>query len=55
MKGAALARAKTEGFQGIYFGICTTLGTRIRNEVRVYVYSIMFKTSGCLISLFLHN
>jgi hypothetical protein len=33
MKGAALARAKTEGFQGIYFGICTTLGTRIRNEV----------------------
>jgi hypothetical protein len=34
MKGAALARAKTDGFQGIYFGICTTLGTRIRNEVR---------------------
>jgi hypothetical protein len=38
-KGAALARAKTEGFQGIYFGISTTLGTRIRNEV---YFSIVF-------------
>jgi hypothetical protein len=33
-KGAALARAKTEGFQGIYFGLSTTLATRIRSEVR---------------------
>lgn len=32
-KGAALARAKTEGFAGIYFGQCTTLSTRIRCEV----------------------
>jgi hypothetical protein len=32
-KGAALARAKTEGFGGIYFGLSTTLGTRIRSEV----------------------
>jgi hypothetical protein len=32
-KGAALAKAKTEGFAGIYFGISTTLGTRIRCEV----------------------
>lgn len=32
-KGAALARAKTEGFGGIYFGQCTTLSTRIRCEV----------------------
>jgi hypothetical protein len=34
-KGAALARAKTEGFGGIYFGLSTTLGTRIRSEVRL--------------------
>ena len=32
-KGAALARAKTEGFAGVYFGISTTLGTRVRCEV----------------------
>jgi hypothetical protein len=32
-KGAALARAKTEGFVGVYFGLSTTLGTRVRNEV----------------------
>jgi hypothetical protein len=32
-KGAALARAKTEGFAGIYFGISTTLATRVRSEV----------------------
>jgi hypothetical protein len=32
-KGAALARSKTEGFSGIYFGLSTTLGTRVRNEV----------------------
>lgn len=32
-KGAALARAKTEGFQGLYFGQCTTLSTRVRMEV----------------------
>jgi hypothetical protein len=32
-KGAALARAKTEGFVGIYFGLSTTLGTRVRCEV----------------------
>lgn len=33
-KGAALARAKTEGFAGIYFGFSTTLATRIRSEVK---------------------
>ncbi len=32
-KGAALARAKTEGFVVIYFGLSTTLGTRVRCEV----------------------
>jgi hypothetical protein len=32
-KGAALARAKTDGFQGVYFGLSTTLATRIRSEV----------------------
>jgi hypothetical protein len=32
-KGSALARSKTDGFAGIYFGISTTLGTRIRCEV----------------------
>jgi hypothetical protein len=32
-KGAALARAKTDGFAGLYFGLSTTLGTRIRCEV----------------------
>jgi hypothetical protein len=34
-KGAALARAKTEGFQGVYFGVSTTLATRIRSDVIV--------------------
>jgi hypothetical protein len=33
MKGAALARAKTEGYAGVYFGHSTTLATRIRGEV----------------------
>jgi hypothetical protein len=32
-KGAALARAKTEGFIGLYFGLSTTLATRVRCEV----------------------
>ncbi len=32
-KGAALARAKTEGYTGVYFGLSTTLGTRVRAEV----------------------
>jgi hypothetical protein len=32
-KGAALARAKTEGFAGVFFGLSTTLATRIRSEV----------------------
>jgi len=32
-KEAALAIAKTEGFQGIYFGLSSTLSTRIRCEV----------------------
>jgi hypothetical protein len=32
-KGAALARAKTEGFAYVYFGTCITLGTRVRMEV----------------------
>jgi len=34
-KGAALARAKTEGFAGLYFGLCTTLATRVRCEVNL--------------------
>ncbi len=42
MKGAALARAKTEGFQGVYFGICTTLGTRIRNEVTIQTNNLLY-------------
>ncbi len=37
-KGAALARAKTEGFGGVYFGISTTLGTRVRCEVIVITH-----------------
>ena len=32
-KGAALVRAKTDGFKGLYFGQCTTLSTRLRCEV----------------------
>jgi len=35
-KGAALAKAKTEGFAGTYFGMSTTLATRIRVEVFSY-------------------
>lgn len=38
-KGAALARAKTDGFIGIYFGQCTTLSTRIRCEVIKFTYA----------------
>jgi hypothetical protein len=33
-KGAALARAKTDGYAGVYFGLSTTLATRIRSDVR---------------------
>ena len=29
-----LSKAKTEGMSGIYYGLCTTLLTRIRCEVR---------------------
>jgi len=36
-KGAALSKARTEGFNGIYFGQCTTLATRIRCEVIGYI------------------
>lgn len=36
-KGAALARARTEGFTGIYFGLSTTLATRIRCEVNMTI------------------
>jgi hypothetical protein len=32
-KGAALARAKTDGYAGVFFGLSTTLATRIRCEV----------------------
>ena len=32
-KGSALAKARTEGFSGLYFGICSTLSTRVRIEV----------------------
>ena len=32
-KGAALARARTEGFAYVYFGTCITLGSRVRIEV----------------------
>ena len=40
-KGAALARAKTEGFGGVYFGLSTTLGTRIRCEVSGSSYCLI--------------
>jgi len=43
-KGAALSKARTEGFNGIYFGQCTTLATRIRCEVltfREFLYYFM--------------
>ena len=32
-KGTMLSKAKTEGMAGIYYGLCTTLSTRIRCEV----------------------
>jgi hypothetical protein len=35
-KGAALSKAKTDGFQGVYFGMSTTLSTRIRCDVSIY-------------------
>jgi len=34
-KGAALSKARTEGFGHIFFGNCTTLSTRIRCDVRL--------------------
>lgn len=38
-KGSALAKAKTEGFSGLYFGQCSTLSTRVRIEVkRLHIY-----------------
>jgi len=33
-KAANMAKSKVEGFQGVYFGVSTTLGTRIRCDVR---------------------
>jgi len=42
MKGVALARAKTEGFAGIYFGNCTTLSTRVRCEVSLQHSTLTF-------------
>jgi hypothetical protein len=38
-KGAALAKAKTEGYKGMYFGSCTTLATRLRCEVDAFKVS----------------
>jgi hypothetical protein len=38
-KGAALAKAKTEGYRGMYFGSCTTLATRLRCEVMIITLS----------------
>ena len=45
-KGAALARAKTEGFAYVYFGTCITLGTRIRIEVFTYITIKALFTQG---------
>ena len=56
-KGAALAKAKTEGFAGIYFGISTTLGTRIRCEVTIkhdiiHIFAVHYKATKLLHSRF---
>ena len=40
-KGAALARAKTEGFSYVYFGTCITLTTRVRIEVIMMIQNDM--------------
>jgi len=32
-KAIGMARSKTDGFQGVYFSMCTTLATRIRCDV----------------------
>ncbi len=45
-KGAALARAKTDGFIGVYFGLSTTLGTRIRCEVHSKLFFFL-KSKRC--------
>jgi len=34
-KAINLAKSKAEGFTGVYFGISTTLGTRIRCDVSI--------------------
>jgi len=34
-KGAALSKARTDGFGFIFFGNCTTLSTRIRCDVSI--------------------
>ena len=39
-KGAALAKARTEGFSGLYFGICSTLSTRVRIEVTYFEFEL---------------
>jgi len=42
-KGANLARSKTEGFTGVYFGLSTTLATRIRCDVSAN-HILLFKS-----------
>lgn len=39
-KGVALARAKTDGFAGDYFGLCNTLATKVCYEVRLQFKSL---------------
>jgi hypothetical protein len=41
-KGAALSKAKTDAYKGMYFGNCTTLATRLRCEVTKLNLKITF-------------
>ena len=41
-QGAAKGRSKAEGFNGVYFGPCNTLSTRIRVDVsNLYLLNIL--------------
>ena len=37
-KGKELAKKKETGFKGVYFGLCTTVGTRVRCDVSKVQY-----------------
>ena len=47
-KGADLAKRKVKGYEGLYFGMCNTVSTRIRCEVCSYLLSTLGNSLSCI-------